>query len=65
MFAISEPWIPEDTFRAGGFHNVAVHAVRTRWRFPSTAEAIQATKNSFPGLQRIMAPLSDAERELV
>ncbi len=64
MFALGEPGILEDTFRAGGFHDVAVRAVTTRWCFPSTTEAIRATKGSFPGLQRIMAQLSDAEREL-
>ena len=32
--------------------------------FPVDAEAIRALKDSFPGLQRIMAQLSDAEREL-
>jgi SAM-dependent methyltransferase len=64
MFALGEPGILEDTFRAGGFHDVAVLAVTTRWRFPSTAEVIRATKDSFLGLQRIMAQLSDAEREL-
>jgi len=64
MFALGEPGILEDTFRAGGFHDVAVLAVTTRWRFPSVAEAIRTTKDSFPGLQRIMARLNDAEREL-
>jgi ubiquinone/menaquinone biosynthesis C-methylase UbiE len=64
MFALGEPRLVEDTFRAGGFHDVAVHAVATRWRFPSITYAIRALKNSFPGLQRIMAQLSDTEREL-
>jgi SAM-dependent methyltransferase len=64
MFALGESGIFEDTFRAGGFHDVAVHTVTTRWRFPSTSEAIWATKASFPGLQRMMAQLSDADREL-
>jgi ubiquinone/menaquinone biosynthesis C-methylase UbiE len=63
MFALGDPGILEDTFRAGGFHDVAVRAVTTRWRFPSTAEAIRATKDSFLGLQRIMDQLSDADRQ--
>jgi ubiquinone/menaquinone biosynthesis C-methylase UbiE len=63
MFALGDSGILEDTFRAGGFHEVAVHTVTTRWRFPSTAEAIRAIKNSFPGLDRIMAQLGDADRE--
>jgi hypothetical protein len=64
IFALGEPGILEDNFRAGGFYDVAVRAVTTRWCFPSTAKAIRATKASFPGLQRTMAQLSDAEREL-
>ena len=64
MFALGEPGVLEGTFRAGGFHDVAVRAVTTRWCFASTAEAIRAMKHSFPGLQRIMAQLSDAQREL-
>lgn len=62
MFALGEPGILEDTFRAGGFHDVAVRAVTTRWRFPSTAEAIRVMKDSFPGLQRILSQLGAAER---
>ena len=65
MFALGQPGILEDTFRMGGFHDVAVHAVATRWLFPSTADAIRVTmKASFLGLERIMAKLSEAEREL-
>jgi ubiquinone/menaquinone biosynthesis C-methylase UbiE len=63
MFALGDPGSLEETFRAGGFHEVAVHTVTTRWCFPSTAEAIRAIKNSFPGLNRIMAQLNDADRE--
>jgi ubiquinone/menaquinone biosynthesis C-methylase UbiE len=62
MFALGEPRTLQDTFRAGGFHDVAVHIVTTRWRFPSAVEATQTIKNSFPGLERIMAQLSDADR---
>jgi ubiquinone/menaquinone biosynthesis C-methylase UbiE len=64
MFALGEPGILEDTFKAGGFHDVAVHTVPTRWRFPSTAAAVRAMKDSFPGLERIMAQLINSEREL-
>ena len=63
MFTLGDRGILEDTFRAGGFHEVAVHAVTTRWRFSSVADAIRATKDCLPGLQRIMAQLSEAERE--
>ena len=64
MFRLGDRAILEETFKAGGFQEVAVHAVATGWRFSSVADAVQAAKNSFPGLQRIMAPLSDAERDL-
>lgn len=64
MFRLGDRAILEHTFEAGGFKEVAVHAVTTRWRFSSVADAIRATQDSFPGLQRIMAPLSDAERDL-
>lgn len=63
MFALSKPGILEETFRASGFLDVAVYTVPTRWCFPSTAEAVRATKGSFPGLQHLMAQLSDADRE--
>jgi ubiquinone/menaquinone biosynthesis C-methylase UbiE len=64
MFALGDPGVLEATFRASGFQDVAVHVVTTRWRFPSTAEAIRTTKDSFPGLDRITIQLSDADREL-
>jgi ubiquinone/menaquinone biosynthesis C-methylase UbiE len=64
MFALSKPGILEETFRGSGFSNVAVHTLPTRWCFESTAEAIRTTKDSFPGLQHLIAQLSDTEREL-
>jgi SAM-dependent methyltransferase len=64
MFALGPPGILEETFRASGFLDVAVHTVPTRWRFSSTAEAIRAIKDPFPGLERITAQLTDADREL-
>jgi ubiquinone/menaquinone biosynthesis C-methylase UbiE len=64
MFRLGDRAILEDTFKAGGFQEVAVHAVATRWGFSSVADAVQAAKDSSPGLQRILAPLSDTERDL-
>ena len=64
MFALGESAILEDTFRDGGFHDVAVLAVTTRWRFPSTAEVIRAMQDSFPGLQRMMDQLDVSERDM-
>jgi ubiquinone/menaquinone biosynthesis C-methylase UbiE len=64
MFALGPPGILEETFRASGFLDVAVHTVPTQWRFPSIAEVIRLTKNSFPGLDRITAQLTESAREL-
>jgi SAM-dependent methyltransferase len=64
MFAFGEPGILEGTFNAGGFNDAAVHTVPTRWRFPSTPAAVRAIKDSFLGLERIMAQLSNSKREL-
>ena len=64
MFALSKPGVLEETFRASGFVDVAAHTVPTRWCYPSTAEAIRTLKDSFPGLQHLMAQLSETEREL-
>ena len=61
---LGESGILEDTFREGGFHDVAVLAVTTRWRFPSTAEVIRAMQDSFPGLQRMMDQLDVSERDM-
>src|SRR5437016_9848303 len=36
MFALGEPGILEDSFRAAGFYDVAVRAVTTRSYFPSS-----------------------------
>jgi ubiquinone/menaquinone biosynthesis C-methylase UbiE len=45
MFALSPPGILEETFRASGFLDVAVHTVPTQWRFPSTAEVIPGQRS--------------------
>ena len=64
MFRFGDRAILEDTFKAGGFQDVAVHAVATRWRYSSVADAVQAAKDSFLGLQPILAPLTNTERDL-
>ena len=64
LFALGSPGILEETFRAAGFLDVAVHTVPTRWRFLSTAEVIRHTKNSSPGFERITAQLSESARDL-
>jgi ubiquinone/menaquinone biosynthesis C-methylase UbiE len=64
LFALGKPSVLEETFRAAGFIDVAVHTVPTQWRFPSTAEAVRFMKDSYPGLQHLMTQLSETEREL-
>jgi SAM-dependent methyltransferase len=65
-FALGGPGVLEDAYRRAGFLDVAVHAVSTRRRFRSTAEAMCVMKDFFSPffLQDLMAKLSDAEREL-
>jgi hypothetical protein len=43
---------------------VVVRAVSVQRRFPCTAEAIEAMKDSFPRLKALMDKLSDTDREL-
>jgi hypothetical protein len=43
---------------------VAVRAISVHRRFPSTAEAVSAMKDSFPRLKALMDKLSDIDREL-
>jgi hypothetical protein len=64
MFALSGQGVLEECYTKAGFRDVAVRAVSVQRRFPSTAEAIQAMKDSFPRLQALMDKLSDTEREL-
>lgn len=64
LFALGKPGVLEETFRAAGFLDVAVHTVPTQWRFPSTAEAVRFMKDSYPGLTHLMTQLSETEREL-
>ena len=64
LFALGKPGVLEETFRAAGFLDVAVHTVPTQWRFPSTAEAVRFMKDSYLDLQHLMTQLSETEREL-
>jgi ubiquinone/menaquinone biosynthesis C-methylase UbiE len=63
LFTQSKPDILEETFRASGFGNVAIHKVPTRSRFSSAADAVRITMDSFPGLRHLMDQLSESERE--
>jgi SAM-dependent methyltransferase len=64
LFALGKPGVLEETFRAAGFLDVAVHTVPTHWRFPSTAEAVRFMKDSYSDLRHLMTQLSETEREL-
>ena len=64
LFALGKPGVLEETFRAAGFLDIAVHTVPTQWRFPSTAEAVRFMKDSYSGLLHLMTQLSETEREL-
>jgi SAM-dependent methyltransferase len=61
LFTLGEPDLLEGVFRAAGFLDIIIHPVSLQRRFASTAKAIEALTN--PGLQQLMAKLSDAERE--
>jgi hypothetical protein len=54
----------EECFTTAGFRDVAVRAVSVQRRFPSTVEAIEAMKGTFPRLQTLLTKLSDADRAL-
>jgi SAM-dependent methyltransferase len=64
LFALGKPGVLEETFRAAGFLDVAVHTVPTQWRFPSTAEAVRFMKDSYSGLRHLITQLNETEREL-
>jgi ubiquinone/menaquinone biosynthesis C-methylase UbiE len=60
-FRLSRPGVLEAAYRAVGFRDVAVHAVPTRYRFPSAAEAVEYAR-ALP-VQELMAQLNEIERE--
>ena len=64
LFALSGQGVLEECYTKAGFRDVAVRAVSVQRRFPSTAEAVSAMKESFPRLQTLLTKLSDADREL-
>jgi ubiquinone/menaquinone biosynthesis C-methylase UbiE len=64
LFALSGGGVLEACYTKAGFRDVAVRAVAVPRHFPSTAEAIEALKDSFPRLKVLMDKLSDTDREL-
>jgi ubiquinone/menaquinone biosynthesis C-methylase UbiE len=63
LFSLGNPDVLEETFRASGFADVAMHAVPTRASYTSAAEAVRTTMDSFPGLRHLMAQLGETERK--
>jgi ubiquinone/menaquinone biosynthesis C-methylase UbiE len=61
-FRLGAPGVLEHAYRTAGFQEVTVHTVRTRWCFPSLAEAMQRVRGPLP-LRELMVRLSDAEQE--
>jgi len=47
-FRLGAPGVLEDAFGTAGFREISVHAVPTRRRFPSLAEAISTPEGPFP-----------------
>lgn len=64
MFALSGQGVLEECYTKAGFRDVDVRAVPVQRHFASTAEAIEAMKDSFPRLKVLMDKLSDTDREL-
>jgi ubiquinone/menaquinone biosynthesis C-methylase UbiE len=64
LFTLSGQGVLEECYAKAGFHNVAVRTFSVQRRFPSTVEAIEALKDSFPRLKVLMDKLSDTDREL-
>jgi ubiquinone/menaquinone biosynthesis C-methylase UbiE len=64
LFALSGNGVLEDCYKKAGFRDVAVRAVSVQRRFPSTVDAMEAMKGSFPRLQTLLTKLSDDERAL-
>jgi ubiquinone/menaquinone biosynthesis C-methylase UbiE len=64
LFALSGQGVLEECYPTAGFRDVAVRAVSVQRHFRSTAEAVNAMKDSFPRLQTLLTKLSDADRVL-
>jgi ubiquinone/menaquinone biosynthesis C-methylase UbiE len=62
LFALSGQGVLEECYTKAGFRDV--RAVPVQRRFPSTAEAVSAMKDSFPRLQTLLNNLSDDDRAL-
>jgi ubiquinone/menaquinone biosynthesis C-methylase UbiE len=63
MFALGDPAVLRRAYEQAGFREVSVEALSGARRFASAPEAVQARRDSGPEASKLMAELSDAERE--
>jgi ubiquinone/menaquinone biosynthesis C-methylase UbiE len=63
LFALSDPEVLRGTYEQAGFRDVVIRVMAGQRRFPSVALAMQDSRDSLPELSRLMASLSDAERD--
>ncbi len=63
-WALAKPGALAAAFNQAGFRHVQVDAVPLRWRFATTAEAVDSVR-SFPLLQLVLGMLDEARREAV
>lgn len=63
MFALGGEGLLDNVYRQAGFKGVSIHPGTIRRRYPSLQDAIQNMKGSFPGLQDLMARLSEADQD--
>jgi len=62
-FRLGGPGVLSAAFTKAGFHDVAVHGVSTRRRFPSAAAAVQYAKGTPLPLRELLAQLTPTQRE--
>jgi len=65
LFALGDAAIFRAVYERAGFRDVAVHAVPVLRRFPSVGAALQFRRDSGPEVSKLLASLSDGEREAV
>ena len=63
MFALGNSAELREAFTAAGFQTVAIHYVPTALEFPSVEELVRGQQDGFPLLARMLAALSEDQRE--
>jgi hypothetical protein len=61
-FRLGAPGILQDAFSSAGFHDVTVHTVPIRRRFPTLSDAMQYARGPLP-LRELMTRLSPSEQD--